>query len=72
MIDAEMMEELRQDMLMEVWQEEQEEQKMRADDDFFGDKLDGYYDEHTVADTIEFIEHYDRDVDYWFDILLEK
>jgi hypothetical protein len=46
--------------------------KMVADDDFFGEDLIAYYDNHTVIETIEYIEHYNRDVDDWFDFMLEN
>ena len=72
MTTSEEMEELRQDMLLEDWNDEQYEMKMVADDDFFGEDLVAYYDNHTVIETIEYIEHYNRDVDDWFDFMLEN
>jgi len=71
-VSPEEIEEMRQDMILEDWRDEQYEILMRRDDEFFGTDLETYYDEHTVMDTIEYIEHYDRDVDYWFDFLIEK
>lgn len=72
MTTSEEIEELRQDMLLEDWNDEQYEMKMVADDDFFGEDLVAYYDNHTVIETIEYIEHYNRDVDDWFDFMLEN
>ena len=72
MTTLEEIEELRQDMLLEDWNDEQYEMKMVADDDFFGEDLVAYYDNHTVIETIEYIEHYNRDVDDWFDFMLEN
>jgi len=72
MTTPEEIEELRQDMLLEDWNDEQYEMKMVADDDFFGEDLIAYYDNHTVIETIEYIEHYNRDVDDWFDFMLEN
>jgi len=72
MTTSEEMEELRQDMLLEDWNDEQYEMKMVADDDFFGEDLVAYYDNHTVIETIEYIEHYNRDVDDWFDFMLKN
>ncbi len=72
MNDLELMEEFRQDIILSDWQDAQYEILMRSDDDFFGDDLANYYERHTVAETIEYIESYDRDVDDWFDFLIEN
>ena len=71
-ITQEDLDELRRDIMEEHYRDTQHEVLMRRDEDFFGSEIEIYYNEHTVMETIEYIEHYDRDVDYWFDFLMEK
>ncbi len=75
MIDREMMEEMRQDMLQDRWEDEQHEIKMRNDDDYFYDELvDKYVAElDDIRFKIEnYCEDYGRDADGWFQLLTEK
>ena len=73
--NEEIMEEMRQDMLQEAWQEEQYEIKMRNDDDYFYDAIEDNFGETISELRIEienFCNQYDRNANEWFDILLEK
>jgi len=65
------MEELRQDMMLENWCDEQCEIKMRNDDDFFYDYLDDRYGD-LVQDFHDVCKLYDRDFNDWFLNMLEK
>ena len=69
------MEELRQDMLLEDWRDEQEEIKMRNDDDFFYDAITDKFEDDVrqlEIDVDNFCMEYDRSSDDWFQLLLEK
>ncbi len=77
MITAEEMEELRQDMLMEIWHDEQEEYKMRADDDFFQEAVANMFEDsirEIEMDLYNYCTQYDRgdQANGWFETLIEK
>jgi len=74
-VSLEEMEELRQDMLREAWEDERYEVEMRSNDDYFYDAItDMFSDEisELMVRIEEYCEHYDRSADDWFDILLQK
>ena len=71
------MEELRQDMLRECWEDEQCEVNMRHNDDYFYDALICKFESSIRELEIEINNYcamYDREdsTDSWFQLLLEK
>jgi len=66
---------LRREIMEDNWRDAQIEIKMRNDDDFFYDALVDEFGD-TVSDlgvaVDNFCMQYDRDVDDWFKILIEK
>ena len=71
------MEELRQDMLLENWCDEQCEIKMRNDDDFFYDAIVDKFESSIRELEIEIDNYctmYDREdqTDRWFRLFMEK
>jgi len=77
MIDAELLEELRQDMIQESWEDEQHEYKMRRDDDYFGDELANMFEDtirQVEVDLENYCSQYDRgdQANGWFETLVEK
>ena len=74
-LDEEFREEMRQDMLIDAYNDEMEEIKIRNDDDFFYDAITDKFGgeiSSLVIDIEKYCGQYDRDVKDWIAILMEK
>jgi len=71
MISRQEMEDMRQDMLQQDYEDECIEIKLRNDDDYFYDYLSDRYGD-MVQQFHDDCELYDRDFNDWFHNMLEK
>jgi len=74
-VSLEEMEELRQDMLREAWEDERYEVEMRSNDDYFYDAITDMFSaeiNELMVNIEEYCENYGRSADDWIAILLQK